>query len=88
MPEERNLLRALSLFPDVVEAASLQMAPHRLNAYLSELATIFHKFYHECRVLNEDDESLTRARLALCRAVQVVLKEGLRLLGMTAPEQM
>jgi arginyl-tRNA synthetase len=86
--EERDLLRALSLFPDEVEASALQMAPHRLNAYLSELATIFHKFYHECRVLNEDDAPLTRARLALCRAVQITLKEGLRLLGMSAPEQM
>lgn len=87
-PEERDLLRALSLFPDTVEASALQMAPNRLNTYLSELATIFHKFYHECRVLNEEDASLTRARLALCRAVQIILKEGLRLLGMTAPEQM
>lgn len=86
-PQERHLLHQLSLFPDVIEGSALQYAPHRLNAYLGDLATVFHAFYHECRVLS-DDASLTRARLALCRAVQIVLKEGLRLLGMSAPESM
>jgi len=86
-PEEWDLLRSLSLFPDAVETAGLQLAPHRINTYLSDLATSFHRFYHECRVLS-DDPALTRARLALCRAVQVVLKEGLRLMGMSAPDQM
>ncbi|HEX7342679.1 MAG TPA: arginine--tRNA ligase [bacterium] len=85
--EELDLIRTLSLFPDMVEAAALQSAPHRLNSYLADLATAFHKFYHECRVLSEDTE-LTRARLALCRAAQITLREGLRLLGMSAPEQM
>lgn len=85
--EEWNLLRALSLFPDIVETAATQLAPHRLSSYLSDLAAAFHKFYHQCRVLSED-AALTRARLALCRAVQVTLQEGLRLLGMSAPEQM
>jgi len=86
-PEEWDLLRCLSLFPDAVEAAALQSAPHRLNSYLNDLATAFHRFYHECRVLS-DDAPLTRARLAICRAVQIALKEGLRLLGMSAPEHM
>jgi arginyl-tRNA synthetase len=86
-PLERELLRALSLFPDVIEAAALQSAPHRLNDYLKDLAAAFHKFYHECRVLSED-EAMTRARLALCKAVQITLQEGLRLLGMNAPERM
>lgn len=86
-PEERELMRSISLFPDIVESAALQLAPHRLNSYLTELATVFTRFYHACRVLS-DDESLTRARLGLCRAVQIVLKEGLRLLGMSAPESM
>jgi arginyl-tRNA synthetase len=85
--EERELIRCLSLFPDVIEGAALQYAPHRLNSYLNELSTVFTRFYHACRVLGDDD-SLTRARLALCRAVQIVLKEGLRLLGMSAPESM
>ena len=85
--EELDLIRALSWFPDVVEAAALQLAPHRLNSYLADLATAFHKFYHECRVLSEDAER-TRARLALCQAVQITLQEGLRLMGMSAPEQM
>ncbi|MCX6640112.1 MAG: arginine--tRNA ligase [bacterium] len=85
--EEKELLRALSLFPDVVEAAALQYAPNRLNSYLAELATIYHRFYHNCRVLSDDLEQ-TKARLALCRAAQIVLKEGLRLLGMSAPETM
>ncbi len=86
-PEEWDLLRTLSLFPDTVEAAALQLAPHRLNAYLNELAAVFHRFYHSCRVLSED-VALTRARLALCQAAQIVLREGLRLLGLNAPETM
>jgi len=86
--EERNLLRCLSQFPDVVENAATQYAPNRIDAYLNDLATIFHQFYHNCRVINEDDSELTSARLTICRAVQIVLKEGLRLLGMSAPEKM
>jgi arginyl-tRNA synthetase len=85
--EERDLLRVLSLFPEIVEASALQMAPHKLNAYLGELATYFHKFYHERRVLSED-AAVKRGRLALCRAVQIVIREGLRLLGMNAPDIM
>lgn len=85
--QEWELLRKLTLFPDIVETAALQLVPHRLNEYLNDLAASFHRFYHECRVLS-DDEKLTRARLALCRAVRIVLKEGLRLLGMSAPEAM
>ncbi len=84
---ELRLLRVLSLFPEVVEGAALQMAPHRVNGYLNDLATTFHQFYHECRVLS-DNASLTRARLALCRATRIVIAEGLRLLGMNAPEKM
>ncbi|MBU1651734.1 arginine--tRNA ligase [bacterium] len=85
--EERNLLRSLSIFPDVVASAAMQYAPNRVNSYLNELATVFSQFYHHCRVITEDD-GLTSARLAMCRAVQIVLKEGLRLLGMSAPEKM
>ncbi len=85
--EERNLLRKLSSFPDIIVNAALQLAPHRLNTYLGDLATAFHHFYHEQRVIS-DNESLTRARLALCEAVQLVLREGLRLMGMSAPEKM
>ncbi|TKJ39819.1 arginine--tRNA ligase [candidate division LCP-89 bacterium B3_LCP] len=86
-PEEQKLLRNLSVFPDTVESAALQLAPNRINSYLNDLATSFTRFYHECRVLSDDDD-LTRARLAICHAVKIVLGEGLRLLGMSAPEAM
>jgi arginyl-tRNA synthetase len=54
---------------------------------LQDVATVFHKFYHNCRVVSED-EALTQARLSLCRATKAVLQNGFRVLGISAPEKM
>ena len=65
-----------------------ELAPHHLPHYAQELAQAFHAFYTQCRVLNEDDEPLTRARLLLLDATRVTLARTLALMGISAPERM
>jgi arginyl-tRNA synthetase len=86
-PEEMALVKALLQFPESVELCALSSEPHRLADYLHGLAGTFHVFYHHHRVVTENAPK-TAARLALCRAVQVVLKNGLAILGIGAPEKM
>jgi arginyl-tRNA synthetase len=90
-PLEVELLGALGEFPHVVESAADLRAPHRVSHYLEALAGNYHRFYAGCRILPQGDEPatpLTDARLWLCAATQVVLANGLALLGVSAPEQM
>ncbi len=63
------------------------LEPHHLAYYAQDLATVFHAFYRDCRVVS-DDENLSKARLKLVKAAQIVLARTLRLMGMTAPEKM
>jgi len=86
-PAEIDLIKLLLLFPEQVESCALAYEPHRLAEYLQGAATAFHRFYHECRVVT-DDLPLTRSRLSLCRAAQIVLRNGCTVLGISAPEQM
>ena len=86
-PAEQALARKLAAFPEVVRGAALAREPHRLPAYLQETAAVFHRFYHECRVVTED-AALSVARLRLAEATRLVLKGGLALMGVTAPERM
>lgn len=86
-PEEFSLLRTLMDFPSVIHGCATSSELHPLCNYLHGVATAFHKFYHECRVVS-DDAALTAARIALCRATRQVLANGLGLLGISAPEQM
>ncbi len=86
-PQDAELLKALTVFPEVVAKAATEREPHRVTAYLEELARITHGWYHHCRVLGEPP-AVERARLVLARAAQIVLSNGLRLLGLTAPERM
>ncbi|RBY84032.1 arginine--tRNA ligase [Blastococcus sp. TF02A-26] len=88
---ENDLLRALAEFPRVVTSAAELRAPHRVARYLEELAGTYHRFYDACRVLPRGDEEvtpLTTARLWLCAATAVVLRNGLAVLGVSAPERM
>jgi arginyl-tRNA synthetase len=88
---EDDLLRMLGEFPGVVSTAAELREPHRVAHYLEQLAGAYHRFYDSCRVLPRDGEqatSLTRARLWLTEASRVVLRNGLHLLGVTAPERM
>jgi len=84
---ELELVKLLLRFPEIVESCALTFEPHRLAEYLQAAAAGFHKFYHECRVVSED-EPLTRARLALCLSTRIVLRNGFAILGISAPEQM
>ena len=86
-PAELALLRAMLRFPETVELIVTHMEPHHLPHYAQELATAFHAFYTECRIITED-EMLSRARLRLVAAARVVLGRTLALMGMSAPEQM
>jgi arginyl-tRNA synthetase len=81
------LMRELSRFPEVVEAAGITLEPHLVAQYLRELANAFHGWYHASPVLVAD-AALRDARLALARATRQVLANGLDLLGVSAPESM
>jgi arginyl-tRNA synthetase len=86
-PEDRELLKKLTAFPEVAARAAREHEPHRITGYLEELARLTHGWYHKCRVLGEPPE-VERARLALARATRIVLANGLTLLGLTAPDRM
>ncbi|NLE75900.1 MAG: arginine--tRNA ligase [Chloroflexi bacterium] len=89
-PSEQALIRQMLQLPEIVEMAAAKLAPHHLAYYASELASSFHAFYRDCRVLSSDpaDAPLTAARLQLVRAAKGVLARVLTLMGMTAPESM
>lgn len=88
---EQELLAQLAQFPSVVAAAAELREPHRIARYLEDLATGYHRFYDNCRVLPAADSevsALNVARLHVCQATQIVIKNGLDLLGVAAPERM
>ncbi len=84
---ELDLLRSLSELPAVLTEAAQLRAPHRVTTWVRELASRFHAFYRECRVIT-DDVALTQARLALAEATRVGLKNALDVLGVRAPDSM
>jgi arginyl-tRNA synthetase len=84
---ELTLIRCLILLPEIVERVAASLEPHHLPYYAQDLATVFHSFYKQCRVVSKD-EALTKARLKLVKATQLALAKVLRLMGMAAPEKM
>jgi len=84
---ELALIQRIAEFPEHVQAAARDLAPHAVAFYLRELAGEFHSYYNAERILVED-EALREARLALCAAARQVLANGLSLLGVSAPEKM
>ncbi|MBT3945829.1 MAG: arginine--tRNA ligase [Candidatus Marinimicrobia bacterium] len=86
-PEEINLLRHMVRFPEFMELAYENLEPQIVANYLQELATRFHKFYSHCHVIT-DDLDLSKARLALITSVNMILLNGLNILGISAPERM
>ncbi len=87
LPEELALIKRVLHFPEVVAGAVRALEPHRLAYYLQELAAVFHPYYNRHRVIS-DDRALTEARLGLVAAVGQVVRNGLDLLGVSAPEKM
>jgi arginyl-tRNA synthetase len=88
---ENELLGSLAQFPRIVASAAELREPHRVARYLEELAGVYHGFYADCRVLPLGDEpaaAVHSARAALCAATKQTLKNGLELLGVSAPERM
>jgi len=85
--DELRLTRKILGYTMAFEQAARYREPHRITFYLQELAGQFHPFYNAHRVIG-DDPAQTRARLALCRAVRLVIVEGLSLLGLSAPDRM
>jgi len=86
-PHEQALLATMSRYPEVIELAALQRAPHALVHYLRELATDFHAYYNAHQFL-VDDAAVRDARITLIRGVRQVVCNGLCLLGVSAPEAM
>lgn len=86
-PEELALLKCVSSFPATIENCALELSPHKAIFYLIELAGQIHSYYNRHKVITED-LPLSRARLQLISALRIVLKNGLDILGLTAPERM
>ena len=85
---EQQLMRWLWRYPEVVEDAARQLQPHHLAHFALDFARQFHTFYEQCRVVDEGQPELTRARLLLVEATRIVLANTLALMGITAPEHM
>jgi arginyl-tRNA synthetase len=87
LPEERTLAKNVGIFPEILNDASSAFEPHILSSYLLSLAKAFHSYYNKHRVLNES-EPLRNARLILVWGVKEVIRNGLEILGVQAPEEM
>ena len=86
-PEETLLIKALARFPEEIVEAAKNYDPSRITRYIIDISSLFHKFYNECRVKDEE-KNLMDARLMLCWCVRTVIKNALALLKVTAPERM
>ncbi len=87
LPEEEAIMKSLADFPDMLAEAADAMEPHRVTFYLVELSDLFHSYYHDNKVLTQDDR-VRKARLFLVEAVRQVIHNGLSILGVTAPDRM
>jgi arginyl-tRNA synthetase len=89
-PNELNLVRTMIRLPELVEQMARALEPHHLPHYALELATAFHWFYENCRVVsaNPEDNEITLARLKLVESAQIVFRRTLELMSMSAPERM
>ena len=85
--EEQELLKKLFEFPEVILFSAENYETHRITNYLEELAALFHRFYTECRIIGTE-KKLAEARIALCIATQTVIRNGLSILGVSAPDKM
>jgi len=86
--EDLELLMKLDRFPEAVEGAARTLSPHHVSTYLQETAGLLHRYYNRHQILNGGDELTVQARLHLIKCVAIVLKNGLNLLGVTAPQSM
>ncbi|MBW6485050.1 MAG: arginine--tRNA ligase [Syntrophobacterales bacterium] len=87
LPDEIELIKAIIRFPGLIVGAAESLEPHRLTFYLNDLAASFHSYYNKNKVLSED-LALSGARLFLVHSLLVVLRNALKILGVSAPEKM
>ena len=87
-PSEIALLKHLANFTNVVNDSAKERAPYKITNYIHELASLIHEFYTECRVIDRDNVATSSSRLALCKASEIVMKNALNLIGVSAPEHM
>jgi len=87
LPEEFNMIKSIDRFPELIEGSTKALEPHRITFYANDLASIFHSYYNKNRVIS-DDAKLTGARLFLVKSAGIILRNALRLLGVSAPERM
>ena len=88
IPQEQALCRELCMYAENVEGAYRDLAPHRVCQYLYSVAEAFNSFYHEVRILAEEDETKKRSWLALIRITEGILEQCMKMLGMEIPERM
>lgn len=86
--DEICLIKTLGRFPEIIHECSVNLEPYKLIPYLNEVASGFHSFYHNNRVLDSDNVELSKSRLALCRATKIILSNGFRIIGISAPDKM
>jgi arginyl-tRNA synthetase len=86
--DEISLIKLLSKFPQKMDEVSESLEPRKLATYLEEVAAAYHKFYGNHKVINHDDINTSFARKQLCEATQIILKNGLSILGISAPDRM
>jgi arginyl-tRNA synthetase len=86
-PEETRLIKTLAEYPETVATSAEKLEPHRITYFLMNLATAFHAYYNKHRVLSEDPV-LSRGRLVLVESIRKVIRNGLALLGVDAPDKM
>ena len=87
-PKEIELVKHINEFRNEIIESAKQRAPHKITNYIQKLAQLFHSFYNDCYVIDEENKELSSQRLALVKASQMTLKNALNLVGVSAPEKM
>jgi len=87
LPQEKRMMKILAQFPSVVNNSAIFLEPHRLPYYLNDLVSVFHSYYNKNRIIS-DNRPLMMARFWLARSIQIVIKNALNILGVSAPEKM
>ena len=87
-PEEFAILKHLADFSGMIESAAKEREPAKMTAYVHKLAELVHEFYASCRIIDRENRDLTSSRLGLIKACEIVLENGLGILGVSAPEKM
>lgn len=85
---EKELMKKLAEYPEVVKDSALTLSPYKITIYVRELASLVNDFYTKCRVLDSENKALSGSRLGLCKAASIVIKDALNLIGVSAPEHM